>query len=50
MWKNLRNEIKIVKAISEDIKMEFGLEKCARISLKSGEVYKTRHVGNKVED
>jgi hypothetical protein len=33
-----------------DIKMKFGLEKCARISLKSGKIYKTWYVGNKVED
>jgi hypothetical protein len=30
----LGNEIKIVKKISDDIKMKFGSEKCARISLK----------------
>lgn len=30
----LRDEIKIVKTFSNDIKMEFGLEKCARILLK----------------
>jgi hypothetical protein len=28
----LKNEIKIVKTISRDIRMEFGLVKCARIS------------------
>jgi hypothetical protein len=31
----LRNEIKIVKTFSDDIKMKFGLEKCARVSLKN---------------
>jgi hypothetical protein len=30
----LRNEIKIVNTFSDDIKIMFGLEKCARISLK----------------
>ena len=35
---DLENEIKIVKAISIDIKMYFGLEKCARICLKKGRV------------
>jgi hypothetical protein len=31
----LINDIKIVKTFSNDIKMKFGLEKCARISLKN---------------
>ena len=31
---DLENEIKIVKAISKDINMNFGLEKCARKCLK----------------
>jgi hypothetical protein len=31
---DLENEIKIVKAISKDINMNFVLEKCARICLK----------------
>jgi hypothetical protein len=30
----LRNKIKIVKTFSDDIKMKFGFEKCARIPLK----------------
>jgi hypothetical protein len=42
----LRNEIKIVKTISNDIKMEFGLGKYARISLKSGKVQRKQHTGN----
>jgi hypothetical protein len=33
---DLDNEIKIVKAISKDINMNFGLEKCAKICLKKG--------------
>jgi predicted kinase len=45
----LRNEIKIVKTFSDYIKMEFGLEKCARISLKNGTVYRKQHTGNSME-
>jgi hypothetical protein len=44
----LRNEIRIVKTISKDIKMELGLEKCARFSLESGKVLRKQHVGNKM--
>ena len=33
---NLENETKIVKTISKDINMTFGLEKCARIFLRKG--------------
>jgi hypothetical protein len=36
---NLDNEITIVKAISKDINMNFGLEKCARMCLKKGRVH-----------
>jgi hypothetical protein len=46
----LRNEIKIVKTFSDDIKMNFGLEKCARISLKNGTIYAKQHIGNTVEN
>ena len=35
---DLENEIKIVKAISKDINMNFGLENSARICLKKGRV------------
>jgi hypothetical protein len=45
----LRNEIKIVKTFSKDIKMKFGSEKCARISLKNGTVYRKQHMGNTME-
>jgi hypothetical protein len=34
----LENKIKIVKAVSRDSNMDFGLEKCAKISLKKGRV------------
>jgi hypothetical protein len=46
----LINEIKIVKTFSNNIKMEFGLEKCARISLKSGTVHKRQHIRNTMEN
>jgi hypothetical protein len=36
----LRNKIKIVKTFSDDIKIKFGKEKYARISLKSGMVHR----------
>jgi hypothetical protein len=42
----LRNETKIVKIFSDDIKMKFGFEKYARISLKKGTVYIKQHTGN----
>jgi len=32
----LKNEMKIVQAISKDLNMNFDLEKCARICLKRG--------------
>jgi hypothetical protein len=40
---NLENEIKIVKAITEDINMNFGLEKCAKMCLKKVES-KAKHI------
>jgi hypothetical protein len=46
----LRNEIKIVKTFSDDIKMKFGLEKCARIYLKNGTVYRKQHIGTTMEN
>jgi hypothetical protein len=39
----LTNEIQIVKTLSSDIKMKFGWEKCARVCLKSGKVYRQQH-------
>jgi len=35
---DMKNEIKIVKAISIDINVYFGLENCTRICLKKGRV------------
>jgi hypothetical protein len=46
----LTNEIQIVKTLSNDIKIKFGLEKCARICLKSGKVYRKQHMGNTMEN
>jgi len=42
----VRNEIGIVKAISSNIKMKFGLGNCARVALNSGKVYR-EYIGNK---
>jgi hypothetical protein len=30
--------------------MDFGLEKCARVSLKSGRVHRKQHTGNTMEN
>jgi hypothetical protein len=38
------NEIKIMKAISKDINMNFGLEKCARTCLKNGRVQNKMYI------
>jgi RNase P/RNase MRP subunit p30 len=46
----LRNEIKIVRPFSDDIKIKFGSEKCARISLKNGTVHRKHHIGNTMEN
>jgi hypothetical protein len=43
-------EINIVKTISNDMKMEFGLEKCARISLKRGKVHRKQYFGSTKEN
>jgi hypothetical protein len=40
----LGNEIRIVKTISSDIKMEFGMEKYARVSLKSSTLRRKLHI------
>jgi hypothetical protein len=45
----LTDEIQIVKTLSNDIKLKFGWEKCARICLKSGNIYRKQHVGNTME-
>jgi hypothetical protein len=45
----LTSESQIVKTLSNDIKMKFGWEKCARICIKSGKVYRKQHMGNTME-
>jgi hypothetical protein len=40
----LTNEIQIVRTLSNDIKMKFGWEKCARVCLKHGKFYR-KHNG-----
>jgi hypothetical protein len=47
---DLRNEIKIVQTINKDINMNFGLEKCASISLKRGTVRSKMQIGNTFEN
>jgi hypothetical protein len=41
---DLQNEIKIVQAISKDINMYFGVEKCASICLKRGRIESKMHI------
>jgi len=36
---DLENEIKIVKAISKDVNMNFGVEKCATVCLQIGSAH-----------
>lgn len=40
----LSNEIRIVKTTGNDIKVEFGFKKCARVSLKSAKVHRKQHI------
>jgi hypothetical protein len=46
----LRKEIKIVTTFRDGIKMNFGLKKCARISLKNETVCRKQHIGNTMEN
>ena len=46
----LENEMKIVQTISKDINVKFGLEKCAKICLKTGSVQSKMQVGNTFEN
>jgi hypothetical protein len=41
--------MKTVKAISKDIDMNFGLEKCAKICLKKGRAKNKTHTGSTFE-
>jgi hypothetical protein len=45
----LTDEIQIVKTFSNDIKVTFGWEKCARICLKSDKVFRKQHMGKAME-
>ena len=47
---DLKNETKIVHTISNDLNMNFGLEKCTRICLKRGRVQSKMHIGNTFEN
>jgi len=47
---DLENEMKIVQTISKNINMKFGLEKCARVCLKRGNVQSKMHVGSTFEN
>ena len=47
---NNNNDIKILKAISTDINMNFGLEKCARICLNKGRVQSKMYIGSTFEN
>jgi hypothetical protein len=42
-------EIKTVKAISKDINMNFGLQKCAKISFKKGRVQRKTYIESTFE-
>ena len=46
----LKNEKKIVRTVSKDINMNFGLDKCARICLKRGSVQSKMQVGSSFEN
>jgi hypothetical protein len=46
---DLENEIKIEKAISKDINVNFGLEKCAKICLKKGRVQRKTYIESTLE-
>jgi hypothetical protein len=46
---DLESIIKIVKAISKDINMNFGLEKCAKICLKKGRVQRKTYIESTLE-
>jgi hypothetical protein len=46
---DVENEISIVKAISKDINMNFGFQKCAKICLKKGRVQKKTYIKSTFE-
>jgi len=47
---DLKNAIKIVHTITKDLNMNFGLEKCTRICLKTCRVQIKMHIGNTFEN
>jgi len=47
--KDLENEIQIMKAISKDVNMNFGLEKYEKICLKLGRVQRKTYVRSTLE-
>jgi len=47
---DVKNGMKIVQAISKNMNMNFGLEKCARICLKRGSVQNKMHIGSTFEN
>ena len=47
---DLKNEMNILQTISKYIDTKFGLEKCARIYLKRGNVQNKMHVGSTFEN
>ena len=40
----LNNQIKIVKTFSDDIRMNFGIEKCSKVTIKRGRVKKSDNI------
>ena len=40
----LRKEVHTVKIFSDDINMEFGLEKCAKITFKRGKLIQSQNL------
>jgi hypothetical protein len=46
---DLETEIKIEEAISIDINMNFGVEKCARTCLNKGTVQSKKYIGSTFE-
>jgi hypothetical protein len=43
---DLENEIKFMETVSNNINITFGLEKCAKMFLKKGGIWRTLYIGN----
>jgi hypothetical protein len=41
---DIQRQIQIVKRFSDDIRMEFGLEKCAKVTLKRGKLISSQNL------